>query len=75
MPLPIEKSPGEIYSHDILIKIFQFIRDKLFTEWNTYPAYHFYAGGFWCRISVQVWTEVRYTDLSFHRHLILMFYI
>ena len=60
LPLPVEQ-PGapQIYTKEVQVKMATFFRDRLFEKWNTYPAIYFHGGAMWCRISVQVWTEVR----------------
>lgn len=58
LPLPVEKTPGEVYTVDELWAINAFLRDKLLGEWNTYAAHFWHNGAWWCRCSVQVFNEV-----------------
>ncbi|KAI8980100.1 PLP-dependent transferase [Trametes punicea] len=58
LPLPVEKTPGEVYSREQLVKINLFLREKLLNEWNAYAAHYFHAGAWWCRCSAQVFNEV-----------------
>ena len=59
LPLPVE-TPGDkvIYTPETIAKIYVLFRDKFFTDFNTYPGHYFHAGGWWARISIQVWNEV-----------------
>ncbi|KAI0368661.1 PLP-dependent transferase [Pilatotrama ljubarskyi] len=58
LPLPVEKTPGEVYTHAQLVEINLYLRDKLLGEWKTYAAHYFHGGGWWCRCSAQVFNEV-----------------
>ncbi|KAI0787793.1 PLP-dependent transferase [Fomes fomentarius] len=58
LPLPVEKTPGEVYTVDELWAINSLLRDKLLGEWNTYTAHFWHNGAWWCRCSVQVFNEV-----------------
>ncbi|KAI9057288.1 PLP-dependent transferase [Trametes sanguinea] len=58
LPLPVEKSRGEVYTHEQLMKINSVLQHKLLLEWKTYAAHYFHAGGWWCRCSAQVFNEV-----------------
>ncbi|KAF9816648.1 hypothetical protein IEO21_03953 [Rhodonia placenta] len=58
LPLPVEKSKGEIYNSQNLVAINTVLREKLLYDWNGYAAHYFHAGGWWTRCSAQVWNEV-----------------
>ena len=58
LPLPAERTPGEIYTPEQLKKIDLYLREKLLKEWKTYAAHYFHAGRWWCRCSAQVFNEV-----------------
>ncbi|KZT06166.1 PLP-dependent transferase [Laetiporus sulphureus 93-53] len=58
LPLPVEETMGEVYSKEVLYKIYGILREKQLYEWNTYAAHYFHAGGWWCRCSAQVWNEI-----------------
>lgn len=58
IPLPVEDTPGSIYTNEIQKKIGVFFWDQFFNKWDTYPAFHFHNGAWWARISAQVWNEV-----------------
>ncbi|KAI0349361.1 PLP-dependent transferase [Trametes cingulata] len=58
LPLPIESTPGELYSPEMLSEINVYMRDKLLDEWKTYAVHFFHAGAWWCRCSVQVFNEI-----------------
>jgi len=58
LPLPVEKTRGQIYTSENLNAINIFLREKLLYEWNAYAAHYFHGGGWWCRCSAQVWNEV-----------------
>ena len=63
IPLPLEDTPGSIYTKDIKVKIGEFFWDQFFNKWDTYPAFHFHNGAWWARLSAQVWNEVSITSL------------
>ncbi|KAH9945380.1 PLP-dependent transferase [Epithele typhae] len=58
LPLPVESEPGEIYKPEVKNKIMEFLMEKLLLEWKVYASLHFYTGGWWCRCSAQVFTEM-----------------
>ncbi|KAH9902928.1 PLP-dependent transferase [Cubamyces lactineus] len=58
LPLPAEKTPGEVYTREQLHKINLHLRHKLLNEWNAYAAHYFHAGRWWCRCSAQVFNEI-----------------
>ncbi|OSD06472.1 PLP-dependent transferase [Trametes coccinea BRFM310] len=58
LPLPVEKTRGEVYTYEQLVKINSVFQHKLLLEWKTYAAHYFHAGGWWCRCSAQVFNEV-----------------
>ncbi|KAI0833344.1 PLP-dependent transferase [Trametes gibbosa] len=58
LPLPVEKTKGEIYTHDQLVKIYFFLQEKLLLEWKTFAALYFHGGAWWCRCSAQVYNEI-----------------
>ncbi|KAI0649148.1 PLP-dependent transferase [Trametes meyenii] len=58
LPLPVEKTPGEVYTPVQLQKINAALRDGLLKEWKTYGAHYFHAGAWWTRCSAQVYNEV-----------------
>lgn len=60
-PLPEETPEKSIYTREIRAKISMLIQDRFFNVHNTLPGLAFHNGTLWCRISVQVWTEVRST--------------
>ncbi|PCH42559.1 PLP-dependent transferase [Wolfiporia cocos MD-104 SS10] len=53
-----ESSRGEVYTGTMSEKIDTALRESLFYAWNAYAAHYFYAGGWWCRCSAQIWNEV-----------------
>ena len=59
LPLPIESTPGEVYSSEQIDDINVYLRDTLLHEWKTYTSHYFHAGAWWCRCSAQVFNEVR----------------
>lgn len=59
LPLPVEKTRGEIYSPAQLGEIQRTLQSKLLLEHKTYGAHYFHAGGWWTRASAQVFNEVR----------------
>ncbi|CAL1716184.1 unnamed protein product [Somion occarium] len=64
LPLPVEEpGSGSVYSRETLIKINEFLKDKLLNEKNAYVAHFFHAGAWWCRASAQVWNEI--SDFEF----------
>ncbi|KAI0326635.1 PLP-dependent transferase [Cubamyces sp. BRFM 1775] len=58
LPLPAEKTPGEVYTREQLKQIDLFLREQLLNKWKTYAAHYFHAGRWWCRCSAQVFNEV-----------------
>ncbi|EIW57456.1 PLP-dependent transferase [Trametes versicolor FP-101664 SS1] len=58
LPLPVEKTRGEIYSPAQLGAIQRTLQTKLLLEHKTYSAHYFHAGGWWTRSSAQVFNEV-----------------
>ncbi|RPD59984.1 PLP-dependent transferase [Lentinus tigrinus ALCF2SS1-7] len=58
LPLPVEKTPGELYPPELRTKINLFLQSKLLYDWKTYAAHYYHNGGFWCRCSAQVFNEV-----------------
>lgn len=58
-PLPEETPEKVIYTREVRAKISVLIRERFFNVYNTFPGLAFHNGQLWCRISVQVWTEVR----------------
>lgn len=58
LPLPVEKTPGEVYTREQLMKIYTFLEHQLLLEWKAYAALYFHGGGWWCRCSAQVFNEV-----------------
>lgn len=67
LPLPVEKTRGEIYSPAQLGAIQRTLQTKLLLEHKTYSAHYFHAGGWWTRSSAQVFNEVR-SDCSGREH-------
>ena len=59
LPLPIESSPGALYTPALRAQIDTLFRKKLLLEWNAYGAHYFHAGAWWTRCSAQVFNEVR----------------
>ncbi|TFK94025.1 PLP-dependent transferase [Polyporus arcularius HHB13444] len=58
LPLPVEKTPGELYPPELRTKINLFLQSKLLLDWKTYAAHYYHNGAFWCRCSAQVFNEV-----------------
>ena len=58
LPLPVEQTPGAVYTPETLSEIHLFLRSKLLGEWNTYAAHYFHNGAWWVRCSAQVFNEV-----------------
>ncbi|KAI0635825.1 PLP-dependent transferase [Trametes polyzona] len=58
LPLPVEKTRGEVYTNEQLAEINQFLLRRLLLEWKTYAAHYYHAGGWWCRCSAQVFNEI-----------------
>ncbi|KAI0635824.1 PLP-dependent transferase [Trametes polyzona] len=58
LPLPVEKTRGEVYTAEKLIEINAYLQEKLLLEWKTYAAHFYHAGGWWCRCSVQAYNEI-----------------
>ncbi|GBE88395.1 Hercynylcysteine sulfoxide lyase [Sparassis crispa] len=58
LPLPVESSPLDVYTPEILASIHALLIERLLSEWNTYAAYYFHGGAWWCRCSAQVWNEL-----------------
>ena len=58
LPLPVEQTPGAVYTPAMLSEIHLFLRGKLLGEWNTYAAHYFHNGAWWVRCSAQVFNEV-----------------
>ena len=59
LPLPTEKSPGEIYSPEVLARINSLMMNKLMFEYNTYSGHFFHNGAWMTRCSAQVFNDVR----------------
>ncbi|KAI0775301.1 PLP-dependent transferase [Trametes elegans] len=58
LPLPVEKTRGEVYTYEQLVEINRTLQHKLLLEWKTYAAHYFHNGAWWCRCSAQVYNEV-----------------
>ncbi|KAI0653063.1 PLP-dependent transferase [Cubamyces menziesii] len=58
LPLPIESTPGEVYSSEQIDDINVYLRDTLLHEWKTYTSHYVHAGAWWCRCSAQVFNEL-----------------
>lgn len=59
LPLPVEKTRGELYPREVAIKIQLALRERTLFERNTYAAHYFHGGVWWIRASAQAWLEVR----------------
>ena len=62
LPLPVEETgpnANRVYTPDVRAKLSALFADRFLNTYNTHPGTFFHAGAVWCRISVQVWTEVR----------------
>lgn len=74
LPLPVEETGPNatvIYTDDVKAKLAAFFKDKFFNEWNTFPGTYYHGGAIWCRISVQVWTEVSHAWYLSHTNVTL----
>ncbi|TFK94027.1 PLP-dependent transferase [Polyporus arcularius HHB13444] len=58
LPLPVEKTRGEVYTTQQLNQINEFLRDKLLKDWKTYAAHYWHNGAWWVRCSAQVFNEL-----------------
>ncbi|RPD74708.1 PLP-dependent transferase [Lentinus tigrinus ALCF2SS1-7] len=58
LPLPTEKTPGEIYSPEVLAKISGLMMNKLLFEYNTYAGHFFHNGAWVSRCSAQVFNDI-----------------
>ncbi|KAH9850270.1 PLP-dependent transferase [Lenzites betulinus] len=58
LPLPVEKTKGEVYTPEQLSTIYTMLLEKLLLEWKTFAAVYFHGGAWWCRCSAQVYNEV-----------------
>ncbi|EKM58287.1 uncharacterized protein PHACADRAFT_252498 [Phanerochaete carnosa HHB-10118-sp] len=61
LPLPVEETgpnTSAIFTPEIKAKILKLCQERFFKTYNTYPGTYYHGGAAWCRISVQVWTEI-----------------
>ncbi|KAI0710254.1 PLP-dependent transferase [Earliella scabrosa] len=58
LPLPVEKTTGEVYSPEMIKAINALLQLKLLREWKTYATHFFHNGAWWCRCSAQVFNEL-----------------
>ncbi|GJE88634.1 PLP-dependent transferase [Phanerochaete sordida] len=63
LPLPVEETgpnanANGVYTPDVRAKLSALFANRFLNKYNTHPGTFFHAGAVWCRISVQVWTEM-----------------
>ncbi|KAI0671630.1 PLP-dependent transferase [Trametes maxima] len=58
LPLPVEKTSGEIYTPAVNGEIHQYLQKTLLAKRKAYAAHYYHAGAWWVRCSTQVFNEI-----------------